>query len=246
LLAEMLHVPLGMLGFGAACAAALGLLRWAGSPSPAAQAEPKTTSLRPVWLAALLAAVLGMGLLYTPRPQPALAAPQSAAWSFPAGLRVDPWPLTQGETDWLTGEGAQAAERWHFEWGGRRGSLLIVSSASWRGHHRPERCFEVYGLTIQNSYAHLAAPDFPVRVVSLGKDRNTRIYAAAYWFQSIDTATDDYAARIWADMSPDKQRWLLVTLLFDDGGDPADSNTVTLYTALRGAVQAHLEGRTQP
>lgn len=251
MLAEMLHVPLGMLGFGAACAAALALLRWSGK-------EPLTRPIhlreashqaiqRPAWLAPLLlAAVAGMGLLYTPRPQPALAAPEAANWRFPNGLSTKAWPLTQGELDWLTGEGAQSAERWRFSWQGRNGSLLIVSSASWRGHHRPERCFEVYGLIIQNSYAHLAAPVFPVRVVSLGEDRQDRLFSAAYWFQSAETTTDDYAARIWADLSPEKQRWQLITVLFDDTVDPTDSISVELYAALRSTVQDHLKGKAQP
>ena len=71
------------------------------------------------------------------------------------------------------GDGAESAERWRFEWRGLSGSMIVVTSRTWRAHHRPERCFEVYGLTLDDSRTHLVRPEFPLRFVSLGDGKDT-------------------------------------------------------------------------
>jgi exosortase O len=254
LIAEMLHVPLGVIGFLAACAAALAMLRRAGQPAPA-EAAPKDQSwtapcVRPAWLAPALAAVLiGMVLLYTPRPQPAAAAGSAAAWHFPSELVVQEWPLTDTETDWLSSDGALpvTAARWHFEWRGLRGSLLFVTSATWRAQHRPERCFTVYGLEVQESRLLMAGVDFPLRWLtlrpasaSLPRDPQA-VYTAGYWLQSSERVTDDYSVRIWDDMAPQPEPWVLATILFDGPTDPSSPAAQALFSALRQSVQTGLQ-----
>jgi exosortase O len=253
LMAEMLHVPLGVIGFAAACAAALWMLRRsrcacqeqvgtvqlceAESEPQNAEGDKRPRSLIP-GLAGLL---LVMILLYAPRPESATAqAPP--IWQFPAGLEVEAWLLTPGEVDWLSSAGVEGAERWRFAWGEHTGSMLLVSSSTWRAHHRPERCFEVYGLDINNSQAYLAAPDFPIRLLTLGKGSEPDLISAVYWFQSLETATDDYAVRIWSDLAPERQRWVLVTILFDGAADPTGAPVVELYKGLHQAVRLALEG----
>ena len=259
-LAEMLHVPLGVLGFAGVCAAGVYLLRFshplpveadaaqadapqAGAPGTvdaggqvASQAPP-----RPAWLpAALAGVVLLMGLVYTPRPQ--TAAQAEPAWQFPAGLATSDWPLTPGERDWLESAGVDFAERWHFSTAELHGSLLFVTSSSWRSHHRPENCFEVYGWQAETEFTHLVRPDFPVRMLLLGRERSDASVSAAYWLQSAGQTTDDYAARIWADLAPERQPWVLVTVLFDEPIDPRSPQAQELYISLHASVQAYLAG----
>ncbi len=249
LLAEMLHVPLGVLGFAGACAAAAAGLRLTAQAHGTLPADPvsspETRPARPGWLAPVMAVtVLVFGLLYTPRPQTA-AAHALPVWEFPAGLQTESWPLSPGERDWLRENEVDSAERWRFEWNGLSGSMLFVTSTTWRAHHRPERCFEVYGLEQDNPYTHLVAPDFPVRMLSLGTSRQPDLFTAAYWLQSASQTTDDYATRIWADIAPDRQPWVLVTILFDAPYDPRAGNAQALYLALKQVVHAHLlEGKT--
>jgi exosortase O len=186
-----------------------------------------------------------MALLYAPKP--AAASAQSLPVSrFPPGLAAEPWMLTPGEQKWLAKSGVETAERWRFEWRGLKGSLLLVASATWRAHHRPERCFEVYGLTVESSRTDLVMPDFPVRLLSLGHGPNRELLSAAYWLQSPEQVTDDYATRIWADLAPQRTRWVLVTVLFDRAVDPSTAETRALYTALRGAVHQSLTGEERP
>jgi len=254
-LAEMLHVPLGVLGFVGACAGSLLLIRWSGRKETldsqhveggvSLQNTPRqsiSTLSRPVWLMPLLlGTVLVLGLLYQPRPPEAVSdAPQS--WHFPSGMVVEPWSLSPDEAKWLSDAGDSAATRWRFEWRELTGSLLFVSSKSWRAQHRPERCFEVFGLSIENSHTHLLTADFPIRMLTLKSGKEQPLYSAAYWFQSEDRVTDDHGSRMWADLAPDRQSWVLITVLFDGPYDPSDADLLEFYPALRQAVARSLEG----
>jgi exosortase O len=241
LAAQMLHVPLGVLGFVAACGAALALLRRL-SPHPNPQ-EPLFPALRqPPWLSpALAAAIAVMALAYAPRPHSGLSQPPPT-WAFPAGMAVSPLPLKPDELDWLTRDGAESAVRFRFESNGLSGSMILITSATWRAHHRPERCFEVYGLSLEESRPYLVAPNFPVRLVSLGKGRAQQAYSAAYWFQSPQRTTDDYATRIWADLSPRRERWVLVSILFDRALNPNQPEIDALFNALHQVVAQNLAG----
>jgi hypothetical protein len=100
----------------------------------------------------------------------------------------------------------------------------------------------VYGLSIDDSRTHLVAPDFPVRFVSLGDGDGHGLVSATYWFQSVDRTTDDHATRMWADLAPERDRWVLVTVLFDKVRDPGAANVQAFYTALHEAVGRGLGG----
>lgn len=244
LLAQMLHVPLGVLGFVGACAAAVALLRL---QRPAENTPEAAQPLaRPWWLASTLAAaVLVMAMLYTPRPQTVLA--QSAqGWDLPPDLAAEPQPLEPEEVEWLTRDGAESASRFHFSWRGDdriiSGSMLLIASVTWRAHHNPERCLMLNGLSLDDSHMHLVQTDFPVRYTSLGANKGggRSLQAGTYWFQSAQRTTDDYATRIWADAALKRDQWVLVTILFDEVVDPRDADVETLYVALHDAVARNL------
>jgi len=246
LAAQMLHIPLGVLGFVAACAAAVGLLRLQqpmGVDMPvAAQLAPAAPRSRPAWLGpALAVAILAMILGYAPRPETGLGQPPPA-WKFPAELKTQPMPLNPDEIAWLTRDGADSADRHRFEWRGISGSMILITSNTWRAHHRPERCFEVYGLSLDDSRTHLVTPNFPVRLVALGNGQGHSLLTATYWFQSANRTTDDYATRIWADVAPQRKRWVLVSILFDNVHNPNNPDVQQFYTALRQSVARHLKG----
>jgi exosortase O len=227
LLAEMVHVPLGVLGFVAACGAALFLLRRSSSrngeqPIDSAETQPSPTATTTRNALLLAIAFVILSLFYVERLQTGLqGTPQT--WQF-AGVTTQPMPLNADEIAWLTKDGADSAERFSFSTDDLSGSILLISSRTWRAHHKPERCFEVYGLPLDNSQTHLVSTAFPLRVVSLGEGR----YTASYWFQSAETTTDDYATRIWADLQAQRENWVLVSIAFD--GDVAvNSAEVTQF-----------------
>jgi len=239
LAAEMLHVPLGVLGFTTACGAAWWLLRRNPAPNPGNPSEAQVEC--PVWLGPALAiAILVMGLAYTPRPAEVHSSAAPADWIFPAELATEPDPLSAEEWEWLARGGAEAVERRRFTWRGHSGVLLLISSHTWRAHHRPERCFEVYGLAVEDARTHLIRPDFSLRFANLHFEDAPPSASAAYWFQSDSRATDDYGTRIWADLAPRRQRWVLVTVLFEGRTDPADPDLQALFESLHVAVQRGL------
>jgi exosortase O len=247
LVAEMLHVPLGVLGFAGACAAAvwlMGVLRVKREDQYTELPVKVESAPQPKWLPlAMGVGILVMGLIYTPRPQSTVQA--SPGMQFPDEMHAVSWQLTEQERDWLESSGIQAAERWRFDWRGLQGSLLLVTSSTWRAHHRPERCFEVYGLKQEEAYSHLVAADFPVRMLALSAGDERTLYSAAYWLQSSTQATDDYATRIWSDLAPERQPWMLVTILFDRPIDPRSADAMALYQTLREVVHTNLAGGSQ-
>lgn len=241
LLAEMLHVPLGILGFGLVCVVVVWLLR--GLPRADVMAQEIDMPAKPSshWLALfLIIAIALMMVAYTPRPQTELTQ-ASMAWVFPENLHTEAMPLKPDELEWLTRDGAESAHRQRFQWGELRGTMILITSKTWRAHHRPERCFEVYGLSLDDSRTHLVDGKIPVRYVALGDGNHNSLLSATYWFQSANQITDDYAARIWADLSPERDRWVLVSVLFDDTVDPNATDVAALYEALQESVAANLE-----
>lgn len=275
LAAEMLHVPLGVLGFAGACAGALVLLRWGNgkraekaialnepgvgmdtgddklraeialSQNPLlAMTDSHCARKRQEWSVPQFSLVLGiglcvLGLLYAQRPETGLGQ-STPLWKFPAALRTEPLPLKPDEEAWLTRDGAESAARYRFDWQGVSGTMILVPSRTWRAHHRPERCFEVFGLQLNDSKAQLVADDFPIRAVTLLDPKSEMRLDAAYWFQSATRTTDDYGTRIWADTTAPGERWVLVSILFSQPIDSNDARATALYRALDTAVAAQI------
>jgi exosortase O len=150
--------------------------------------------------------------------------------------------------NWLSQDAPEAslqAARWRFTWGDLQGSLLFVASDSWRAQHRPERCFTVYGLEVQESLPWMVQDDFPLRWLTLGYGKEPALYSAAYWLQSSSRITEDYAARIWDDLAPQPEPWVLVTVLFDEPVDFNSDSARELMAVLRTAVQESLTSSEQ-
>ena len=234
-IAEMVHVPLGALGFAAAGAAAIWIVRL--GPTHAGGTAPDDRP-RPRWLGLILVATaLGLSPLSAPPPTVPSSAP--IEWRLPADIEALALPLDPESVDWLRRDGAESAERWRFRSGELGGQLLLVASAGWRAQHLPERCFEVQGLSVDESRAHLAASDFPLRLVALGARQGER-RTAAYWFSSPTRTTDDWATRFWADLAGPRERWALVTILFDGAVDPRSAEATSLFLALRDGARDSL------
>lgn len=180
-----------------------------------------------------------LGLLYTPRPITSLSQP-ARSWTFPSAIVTQPMPLKPDEMNWLMRDNAESAERFRFEHRGITGSMILITSTTWRAHHRPERCFEVYGLALDASRTQMIAPDFPIRAVALSNQRTQETWSAAYWFQSVARTTDDYGTRIWDDVSFQRQRWVLVSILFDRALDSDSKVVQPFYLALRASIAENL------
>lgn len=209
------HVPLGVVGFAGACAAALWMLR--RSAISVAELSPRlATGLPavPTRLAGTAALVL-VALLPEPPGDLRTQALRPATFQAPDGLVLTPTEPTPVERGYLDGNGAWFIGKWRFFWrGGVTGSLLVVGASSWRAHHRPEQCLAGSGQSVTAIETHLIRPNLPIRVVHLARGDGHSGPRATYWFQSADSSTDDHAERVWDGLRANRP-WVLVSLLFD-------------------------------
>jgi len=255
-LAELIHVPLGVVMFVLACGVAVGLLR------VDRRHRSRSESLRPVtsdipklrghlFSLTLIASLIAMNLIYSIRPrleaQHTTSTLPSTILSLPTQMQTQPMDLRPGELAWLAQDGAEAVQRARFNWRGRTGTLLIVQSTSWRAHHKPERCFENYGLRPQEAHTQLVNGQWPVRTMHLTNGKAGGEYSAVYWFQSAAQSTDDYGVRLWSALSLQPPRWLLVTVLFDgpylspNTNDSLPNDIAQLAQALHERANEHLK-----
>jgi exosortase O len=252
MLAELVHVPLGVLAFLGVCGVSLLMLKQQQTlmstqtdmTGDKDESSLPTDGKRPAWLAPSLAVLIaGMALLYQPRPQIA-SAQATVQWVFPTEMKVQVDPLSPALYAWVTQDGADSANRWDFTWeeGDQsiRGSLMLLTSDNWRGQHRPERCFEVQGQKVESSQTTMFAEDFPTKQLLLS--RGPTEVSAVYWLQAGERVTDDFATRIWSDLTPEDERWVLVTILLDDVYAPDSSVVLSLMKTVRWAVADSLEG----
>jgi exosortase O len=248
LLVEMLHLPLGVIGFLAACVGGLALLRWVSAPAnnqPQGTKGPDLDPQRPVWLAPCLGLAISTLILGSSQP-PSPVRADALHLEFPGKLNTQTWPLSASELAWLSDDGTVAAQRYRFSWEQLDGSLLLVTSQDWRAQHKPERCFTVYGLEVQSSQPIVVEPDFPLRLLTLGAQGGKTLYSAFYWLQSATQITDDYAARIWDELTPNPQPWVLVTVIFDEPVDAQSQGARNLLAVVRNAAQNALTSEARP
>lgn len=239
--AELVHEPLGVLGFAGACAAVYVSLRHttARAPidAPAHRHDPRGTSpdARPPRaglgvLIALATTALATALYAPPAPAPPGLAPTFV-------LPGEPMPLTAAEQGLFARVGHTTALKRRFTWQGHAGALLVVHSTEWRAHHAPEVCLASAGFRVEAPRDWALGPRRVVRIARVDGGART----AVYWYQSATEATPELTSRVWTALRGDTQAWVQVSLLLDGEHAPDDPPLSTLVTALHASVQAALE-----
>lgn len=243
-LAQRMHVPLGMIGFLAACTIAVLLLR----RMPALSTENTRISpndselpLHPRVLFVFAAGLFALSLLQprakqTSAPQPT----QLAQLQLPGDFTLDELPLTAGEQSLYFQRGGVLARKWHFAQGPHSGSLLLVMSRSFRAHHPPEVCLAASGLRVDDMRRVHILGEAPFTVRMLGIESGAR--AAFYWFQSRERTTDSLLFRTLDDIRHRRQPWVLVAVLFDGPQDGDGASVQALLRRLHLAVATLLQG----
>ncbi len=240
LLAEMLHLPLGIIGFVATCLVALWLLRhWVPMAQrtrrPSEQRVGISAETRPWQLGlGLLLGVLLLSSFHQPyvRANPTIV---TTSRSFPATFTTAVQPLEQAQLDWLLADGAEQADRYRFDYATLSGSMMMVTASNWHAHHFPEGCFAGLGIETQATTTAFVSADFPVRWLTLSRADGS-VTNAVYWFQSAEKITDDYASRIWDDLRFKRNQWVLVSAVFDAPIDFDSAETQALLTDLHNTI----------
>lgn len=240
-LGDILHVPLGVLGFVSACAIAWGLLQTVPKYQ-AHKLDPNLGNLQEVSAksshphTSLL--IVGMLLLtIIPRPSLQVDLPISpdSLLSTSSQIQFQPIPLTVIETEFFANGANAIAKKEKFTSGNLSGSLLLVSSTSWRAHHAPELCFTGNGFKVDAMQQRLIT-NLPIRWLSLQQGTKS----ATYWFQSRHHTTDDFLNRIWSEITRQQKSWVMVSILFNQSRSADDPEIEALISNIHTAIDHSL------
>jgi exosortase O len=251
-LAQVLHIPIGLIGFVGACGISWLLLRFvprhpAGSDSPSQREDLRQVKMQERKLALssklmrtknIILIICLVGLALFPRPVFSNIPPLALSnIHWPSEMRVQPLPLSEIELEFFNSQPTTKAEKQRFQFGQLSGSMLVVSSSSWRSYHAPELCFVGNGFKVDRMNQAKLAPDFPVRWLSL---QNGKL-SATYWLQSRSQTTDEFLTRIWSDISRHNRAWVMVSILFDQNRTPEQPEISTFVTSVRDAIAQALK-----
>ena len=248
ILAEMLHVPLGLFGFITVCLITLQLLRWipstaappAQAPSNKRETPPLSSSRkqfngRSIRYGALSLGLM-LGLTLIPHPPVTSALPidfTKVQWD--AALHTEAIALNPYEETFFNRYPGVVAQKQTFHVNDLSGSMILVSSPTWQAHHAPELCFSANGLTIDHMEQQSLTRQITGRWLSLNHGQQQ----AAYWFQSPQRTTDHYLDRVWSEITRQEPQWTMVSILFDSPSSKHPSSSLTTDDT---DVQTLLEG----
>ena len=261
-IAELVHVPLGILGFVFACGLTWGLLQWVprsggsevrsqetgvGSQeseskiqNPLAKRRRALSKILPPWLAqtTLIATVLSLGILayaYAPPLMPTIAPLQ-----MPAAIAAQPTELQPVEQRFFSNVSSTTPQKWRFAFGNLTGSLLTVSSRNWNAFHPPELCLIASGLQVDRMEKKQLTPAVLARWLTLGEKQ----LVAAYWLQSQHYTTDDFLSRMGEYILHQNRTWVMVSILLDDDRAADDSELKAFVTLIHATIDHHLQGHS--
>lgn len=226
--AEILHEPLGVIGFGAACVFGALLLKLTGRKDSCTEDQEPA---RPLNAAPLAAAMIASGL-FAIHVEPATRPAIDVSLELP--FAIETIALTEPEAGLLERVGESAMRKIHFDNGALSGTALVLATERWRAHHPPEICLASAGAKIG-----------PLRELTLGEHRRARLISidggartALYFYASGGETTGDIVERIYADVFTGDRRWVMVSILIDRPVDAEDPALLELYEQFRRGVKS--------
>ena len=219
-IADILHLPLGILGFIFASILTWVLLQTVPRHAPRLpEIEPEKLSQQvgqqKTNLNWLLAAIITLGIIgQFPLHQPSKLA--LAAIDLPPAITTETLALSTAEANFFDNPANPLIQKFRFKFDRLEGSMLMVASDTWQAHHPPELCFTGNGFKVDRMESRVINDSINARWLSL----QNGTLSAAYWFQSSQSTTDDFISRIWERMTQRDRTWVMVSILFDDAEKP--------------------------
>lgn len=225
-IAEIIHAPLGVIGFVFSCVLILSLIRtkwylndWKSvNINLTKRLKPITPNYLPQYKflrETLTSIVIGVLFISSTTPSSPL---EQFSMEMPQNWNTTPLELTSDETQFFK-EQNSVPVKLNFELDSLNGSLLILKSNGWRGHHNPEFCIRAGGALITEVSTKKLDPNFPIKWMQINDTSS-----ACYWFQSPTSITDDFSTRVWSEVKKEQTEWILVTVVFNDQGKLEDKN----------------------
>jgi len=247
--AQMLHLPLGLLGFICACGLTWIMLQTVPKhsspvpPVPLVPPRPFTPRGDPEpplaikLQALLLICIITLALISPPsHPQQKPLSIASLHWS--QQMVSERVPLTEAEQRFFDNTSAAVSEKRRFISGELSGSILLVSSTSWGSYHPPELCFVGSGLKVDRTERKWLTPNVIARWLSLQDGK----LSATYWFQSPEQTTDDFLSRLWSQITRRQKTWALVSVLFDSPRSPHSPEIRAFATTIHDVIDHSFNG----
>ena len=239
--AQILHVPLGLMGLGCACALTWAMLQSVPRHKPQTQTEnelknPFSNKPKNLKAQALLLGIVIVLALSLPRPtQVERSAIASMHW--PAQMVSELLPLTEAEQTLFNNQ-PTVPEKLRFVLGELSGSILLVSSTSWEAYHPPELCLVGNGLKVDRMERKWLTKNVLARWLSLQDGK----LSATYWFQSPQHTTDDFLSRIWDYIAHRQKTWVMVSVLFNTSYSPDNPEIRAFATTIHNVIDHSLNG----
>ncbi len=232
-IAQILHLPLGILGFIFSCGLGWLLLRFV--PLQVLEGKGKTKQARE-WkdlgaYRVFVAVMFCLAIVAQIQPLQRQPMPISQL-QLPQQIITEPLLMSEAEQRFFDNPAQPIAEKKHFEFGSLSGSMLLVASNAWQAHHPPELCFVGNGLKVDHMEAKLLANSVQARWLSL----QNGALSATYWFQSPQSTTDDFLTRIWDYVAHRQKTWVLVSVLFDAPQTPSSPEVQTFASVMHDAI----------
>ena len=241
--AEILHVPLGIVGLVSTCFLTWLMLqkipKFSELPASNLGAEDNSEIFRNQPFAKLgVIAVVGVLAIIAQLYHVESAKVPIAPMNIPAQIVSESIPLNPREQEFFGNYPETQTEKIRFVSGNLRGSMLTVASTSWQTYHAPELCFFARGIPVDRIERKQLTSAILARWLSL---KNNTL-SATYWLQSPQGTTDNFLSRISSDIRHKNQTWVLVSILFDNLVNPETSEIQDFVTAIHDAVTFSLKG----
>ena len=249
-IAEILHVPLGVIGFIVSCTLTWMLLQtvpqWRegegeqGSRgaeeqrSRGSRGEGETRRSNLSWLLAIVVSLALVAQIKPPSEKPLTIT----SFELPQQIVTQTIPLSEPEQNFFANSANPVVQKQRFVFADLSGSMLLVASSAWNAHHAPELCFVGNGFRVDDMESKYLSESIKARWLSL---QNGKL-SATYWFQSSRGTTDNFLSRIWEDIAHRRHTWVLVSVLFDRSEKPNSPQikafTNSIYQAIERDIQS--------
>jgi len=221
-IADAVHVPLGLFGF-----VVPSLLIWYFAKKyqeESTRKEPLNLyGKRPFSFLGQVGVMVLILILYAFAPQKEGAFTKSLHISETLGF--ESLPLTKKEQAYFDFEGSDA-KKFVLDYKSLKGSVVLIATNSFKGHHDPTLCLQSIGFTIKKNEPRIIDGK-PFRYLTFGKSSQVGVY----WFKNKKEFTDDYSFRVWHDLKNKNKNnnWIQITALLDDSYEPDDLESFFNY-----------------